>query len=617
MTGVAVPPTPQTSHSSGTVRAELLAPASGATPSRSDVAWTQHPVRVALLVDGPEVPAWADQALRDAIGGGWAVVALVVVNESVDADSPDAGPQRGMTARLGRWWKNRDVLPYAAYQRFDTKRYTAPDDPGRPRSIAELAGDAPVVRVRPRQTKFCDYFADEVVDEILAHDVDVAVRLGFRILKGRALEIARYGVWSFHHGDNRINRGGPPGFWEVLEGHPETGAVLQRLTEELDAGVVLGRSRSSTVPTSVAANRANYYWQAAQLLTSALRRLSTGGPVNLTRAADRPDWNAYSQRFYTAPRAREMAAGALRLASLLVRRKLGTLWYGHQWFLAYRFAPGGQAAEGGTVHPDRGAPDGAPFRFKEVIPPEDRYWADPFPVTHEGRHYVFFEDHPIGAPNAHISVAEVDPKTGFSDPRVVLRRDYHLSYPSVFQWQGEWYMTPETYTQGAVELFRCTRFPDEWEYVGDLLTNVPAVDSTIAEIDGRWWMFVGMLLPGTLEASALHLYHAPSPLGPWTAHGDNPVRIDARTTRPAGRVFHHGGAYYRPAQDGVPTYGSAIVIHRIDELTPTTFRETLVSRLDPSWRPGLVGTHTINAAGRLTFIDVLRRVPRRRLRARS
>ena len=50
---------------------------------------------------------------------------------------------------------------------------------------------------------------------------------------------------GFHRGSKRANRGGPPGFWEVMDGEPVTGAVLQVLSEDLDAGLVLARSFSS------------------------------------------------------------------------------------------------------------------------------------------------------------------------------------------------------------------------------------------------------------------------------------------------------------------------------------------------------------------------------------
>jgi len=89
-----------------------------------------------------------------------------------------------------------------------------------------------------------------VKKRIRSYHLDVLVRLGFRILRGGILQAARYGVWSYHHGDNKVNRGGPPGFWEVLEGHAVTGSILQRLNDELDNGTVLCRSFSATDPLS-------------------------------------------------------------------------------------------------------------------------------------------------------------------------------------------------------------------------------------------------------------------------------------------------------------------------------------------------------------------------------
>ena len=108
-------------------------------------------------------------------------------------------------------------------------------------------------------------------------------------------------------------------------------------------------------------------------------------------------------------------------------------------------------------------------------------------------------------------------------------------------------------------------------------------------------------------ATALYLFYADSPMGPWRPHRLNPVKVDVRSTRPAGRPFRHGGRLYRPAQDGAPVYGSAIVVHEILELTPTSFREVQIARISPEWRPGLSGTHTLNAAGSLTAIDARQR----------
>src|SRR2546421_9920387 len=110
-------------------------------------------------------------------------------------------------------------------------------------------------------------------------------------------------------------------------------------------------------------------------------------------------------------------------------------------------------------------------------------------------------------------------------------------------------MMPETRSNRTVELYRAREFPTQWEPAGVLLSDINAADATLAEIDGTWWLFVNVAVDGSGNSDELHLFSAATPLGPWTPHRSNPVKSDARSARPAGRLLFHGGAYYRPAQD--------------------------------------------------------------------
>ncbi|PVE20521.1 hypothetical protein DC522_31785 [Microvirga sp. KLBC 81] len=568
-----------------------------------------RPLRIGLLLDSLTQPVWVNDVLAEVTRSGVAEVALVILNAAIEREAQERPPKARILARGSAWYRNRRLLPFAAYEKLDAWRYQAVNDPLREVDIRPHLLPCPVLRVMPRQSRFCDYFEDDAVHEIMAHQLDVALRFGFRILKGRALSIARFGVWSYHHGDNSINRGGPAGFWEVFEKYPRTGAVLQKLTEELDGGIVLGRCNSSTNPISPTANRANYYWQAAALLQRELRRVQLEGENAVLNWDHRKSWSPYSSPLYKAPGPIQTGQLLARVGFRLVRGKAQEWLRKGQWFVAYSFRPPEPGQED--------VPQAILYRFKELLPPPDRYWADPFPVFADGRYYIFIEEHPFGSPVAHISVIEFDMSGAPGLPRPVLKRDYHLSYPFVFRWAGEWYMIPETLERNAVELFRATRFPDEWTSMGEMLSGIAATDPTLAEIDGRWWLFTGVVLPGATEATALFLFHGPTPLGPWTPHLHNPVKIDVQGARPAGRLFHHAGVWYRPGQDGSPTYGSATIVHRVQEISESRFHEEPVSRITPSWRPGLRGTHTLNAAGGLTVVDALRSIPRLRFLHRS
>jgi hypothetical protein len=85
---------------------------------------------------------------------------------------------------------------------------------------------------------------------------------------------------------------------------------------------------------------------------------------------------------------------------------------------------------------------------------------------------------------------------------------------------------------------------------------------------------------------------------------------DVRTARPAGALFQRDGKLFRPSQDCLLRYGHAIQINEVIALTPTDYREQTVSRLDPDWLAGGIGTHTINADAGYEVIDNVVRQPR-------
>jgi hypothetical protein len=283
-----------------------------------------------------------------------------------------------------------------------------------------------------------------------------------------------------------------------------------------------------------------------------------------------------------------------RLAFRYLRGKLRHLVAREQWYLAYRIEDPSSEHEG---------LDG----LTELVPPKDRFWADPFPFrTADGRTFVFFEELSYRDWKGRIMAAEIVDGRPAAPPRPVLERPYHMSYPQVFEWRGTCYMLPETSANRTVTLFRCLSFPDRWIEERDLLRDIDAVDATISEIDGSWWMFVNVGLPGAGNRDELHLYRAASPLGPWTPHPRNPVKSDCRSARPAGAPFRRGDALYRPAQNCGGNYGASIVIHRIDELTPEAYRETAVQEIMPDPRSGARRIHTLNRCRGLMVVDLLR-----------
>ena len=255
------------------------------------------------------------------------------------------------------------------------------------------------------------------------------------------------------------------------------------------------------------------------------------------------------------------------------------------WATAWRRRAGG----GDPFRPDR---DPTPFRRL----PEDgaRFFADPFLFTEGGRLHLFVEEFPFATGKGVISHAVLGPDGDFGPPTPVLEMDCHLSYPFVFAHDGHIFMIPETSGRRTVELWVAERFPDRWVRHSILLDDVDVGDATIVEIDGTWWMFGATRAESTSSWEALSLWSAPSPYGPWRRHAHDPAIVDVRAARPAGHVFRSAEGWCRPVQDSARGYGSGLAVARIDELTPTTHRETVIRRF--ATPPPLLGLHTWNRA---------------------
>ncbi|HEU4432432.1 MAG TPA: hypothetical protein VFR51_03495 [Pyrinomonadaceae bacterium] len=552
---------------------------------KSDSPTTRLPLRIGLLIDSFVQRKWIHQVVSEIQSSGFAEIAVVIKNESAASSQP--APRR-----LTSYWRNRKYLLYALYDKVDQFRVKVSPDAFEPTDLKPLLEEIPVVAVTPEMKKYSDWFPEDALKQIRQFNLDVALCFGFRILKGEALKIARHGVWSFHHGDNLVNRGGPAGFWEVMDGSPVTGSVLQILTEDLDNGRVIYRSWSPTADRfSVKANRNNLYWKSAGFVIRKLKELADGVPIG--PPPESQFYQPYSNRLYRMPTNREMLPRLSRLCTKYVASKFQAALNSDQWALAYRFRSGPCDANN-TL-----------YRFKNLIPPKDRFWADPFAIQSGEHYYVFLEEYSYEVAKGHISVIELDRKGVVSGPRKVLEREYHLSYPFVFEWNGNYWMIPESAANKTVELYRAKSFPFVWQLEKVLMTDVRAKDATLAEIDGTWWMFVSIAEHSIPDE--LYLFSAPSPLGPWTPHRRNPVKSDVRGSRPAGALFEWNGEVYRPAQDSSGRYGYAISINRLMQLDHEHFSEERVSQILPNWSDDLLATHTISITGDLTVVDCLRK----------
>jgi hypothetical protein len=199
---------------------------------------------------------------------------------------------------------------------------------------------------------------------------------------------------------------------------------------------------------------------------------------------------------------------------------------------------------------------------------------------------------------------EIDQDGHVVSNQTVLERSYHLSYPFIFRDRGEWYMLPETAENRTIETYRCTRFPDQWEFHKVLMSDVHAVDTTLLEHAGRWWMFTNIAEYGNSGWDSLYLFFADHPFSDrWMPHPRNPVISDVYNARSAGGLFRRDGKLFRPSQDCSRRYGYALNINRVTTLNTIDYAEVLEERIEPPTDSDILATHTISSISNWTVID--------------
>lgn len=255
----------------------------------------------------------------------------------------------------------------------------------------------------------------------------------------------------------------------------------------------------------------------------------------------------------------------------------------------------------------RGGVDGLPVHWLPPMP-SFQFLADPFAVWRNGKLHIFVEAYDYRVRVGTIEVLVYDAAYQLVERHPILAEPWHLSYPQVFEAEGETWMLPEAHRSGRLTLYRAVDFPRRWEAAHVLDLGHPAVDATPVFHDGLWWLFYTSTGTEAEKMGALNIAFADRLAGPWCRHPGNPVRIDMVGGRPGGTAFVMDSRLVLPVQDCSRTYGGAIRALTIERLTTEVFEATLGPPLlsPASFAPYVEGLHTLASAGPVTLIDVKR-----------
>jgi hypothetical protein len=247
---------------------------------------------------------------------------------------------------------------------------------------------------------------------------------------------------------------------------------------------------------------------------------------------------------------------------------------------------------------------------RNVTDIEAEFVADPFLICRKGCWHLFFEAFRKDRQLGEIGLAVSSDILSWEYQKIVLRESFHLSYPYVFEWDGNYYMIPETLGAHEIRLYQSRNFPDEWQLHCPLIPGCQADPSIFRHAD-RWWMFA---CDTPYAHRSLRLYSAPQLEGPWEEHPNSPiVENDASVARPAGRVIDFGGRLLRFAQDCSRQYGDQVWAFEITHLSRQSYAERLASaepvvggQSKGQWRPSRMhhlDAHVNSVGGWFACVD--------------
>ncbi len=543
-------------------------------------------LKVGILTDSEYTPAWAYEMIKKVNDSPYAEISLIILN---GAKQKKKGLKQKIKGRL-------KYLVTIIYLTLEQRLLPGSPDAFKGKSFEQLLPKVPRIIVKPRQTKFRDFIEGEDIQKIQEYNLDIILCRGFRILAGQILRLPKYGVWSYHHGDNNVNRGRPAIFWETLQRWESIGVIFQILAPELDNGKVIYRSFSGHKSRFIFKNMNAVYWKSSLFFYRAVKLLAEEGEerFNEVIARQNPILNFYDRPLYKIPGNAHSIILYLRHFFFIVYEKLyESIFYEH-WSL--------------EVEKNKGLTNSL-FRFKRINIPNNEFWADPFIIEHDGRSIIYFERVKYKEGKGTIDAVELD-KNGrlVGKPIGVLNLDYHLSYPFIFREDDDFYMVPESGQNRTIDLYKCTNFPFSFEFQKTLIANIHAVDSTIVKHNNKFWLFCNVAeSEGMSTYDELFLYFSESLEDEWQPHPLNPIVSDSRKARPAGAIIIENNRLIRPSQICNPVYGYGVQFNEILTLTENDYKEVTLDKIEPLWKANITGVHTFNSSKNWQIIDVAKR----------
>lgn len=234
-----------------------------------------------------------------------------------------------------------------------------------------------------------------------------------------------------------------------------------------------------------------------------------------------------------------------------------------------------------------------------VIKNAPNCWAaDPFVIEVEGKAYIFAELYEFSRGRGAIGYYALDnQEKGW---KTVIIEPYHLSYPHIFQKGNNIYLMPESNESYTLYCYRATCFPDKWEKLQPIRTNVRYTDTSLFEWkEKKFALTYSIKENGENELVLLDFQNRDK---------DRVIELsNVELRRPGGKIY--SDKQIRVAQNCQHGYGKGLIFYHYDIDQYGKYTEEEIERLIPeqmilSKNLYLDGMHTYNVSEHYEVIDI-------------
>jgi hypothetical protein len=399
-----------------------------------------------------------------------------------------------------------------------------------------------------------------IVKAIKEHEIKLVINFGISLLCIND-ELVGYDIISYYHGYSEFFRGKPIGFYELYQNVESITTIVQKLSNLSEKVEILACQHSKIFHYSYKKTIKNLYKNSIYLLRRAIINY-----ININSETVKINKLAYNYRLPSN-------LTVIKFLFTLLYRKLLRLVYGAFYEKKWNIVKlngiddiKNISLEGGLI----------PKIKKGYI-----FYADPF-FSVDGKK---IRVEALNAKSGLGEIVEMDSENLVTNSTIL--KNLHYSYPYSFCESGKEYIIPEVASHSSPYLLM-EPFDSTCKWLLEGLKDKRLVDCSLIKYNDVYYLFCSNDKDSN---DCLYLYYSTNILGQYISHPLNPIVVDPKSARMAGRIYNSDGKIYRVGQNNCYGYGAGITINEICELSIDSYYERSIGNI---FFREVCGPHTLD-----------------------